>query len=105
MSWGMSYNDYWHGDLEMADYYVEAALKKQEDDLAMQDIIAYRQGVYNLIALRNVMSQGKIQYPPKPFGYNFERKETSLSIFEQQAKCDSEIMAIMSKVEVKGGDV
>lgn len=104
MSWGMNYNDYWHGELEMADYFIEAAIKKQEDEATMQDIIAYRQGVYNLIAIKNIMSQGKVKYPPKPFGMGFEkREESNLSPLELQAKCDNELLAIMSKLEIVGG--
>jgi hypothetical protein len=105
MAWGMSYQDYWHGDLEIADYYIEAAAKRQEEELIMQDVIAYRQGIYNLIAIKHVMSQGKVKFPQKPFGMEFERKdESELSIFELQAKCDNAILAMISKVEVIGGD-
>ena len=106
MAWGMSYEDYWHGDLEIADYYLEASIRRQEERLIEQDMVAYREGIYMLAALRNIMSQGKVHYPQKPFGFEFEKRkdESELSIFDMQAKCDNEILAMISKVQVRGGD-
>lgn len=72
MSWGMSYEEFWHGDPKIAKYYRKAAELKQRQ----ANDIAYLQGSYVYIAilcaspiLNPFAKEGTKPhpYPSKPF--------------------------------------
>lgn len=72
MSWGMSYEEFWHGDPSIAKYYRKAAELKQRQ----ANDIAYLQGAYVYEAilcaspiLNPFAKQGTkpYPYPAKPF--------------------------------------
>ena len=52
MAYGMSYEDYWHGDLEAYYFY----RKKHEREMAQRNQEMYMQGLYNYAAFQAVMA-------------------------------------------------
>lgn len=52
MAYGMSYEEYWHGDLEAYRFYRE----KHEREMAQKNEQMYMQGLYNYLAFQSVIS-------------------------------------------------
>lgn len=51
---GMSYNQYWHGDVELARYYRKAYKRKQRDDLERENYLLWLNGLYIYGALNRI---------------------------------------------------
>lgn len=99
MAIGMSYNDYWHNDFEIADYYIAAYRRKQEvqmeSDLTKLDILAYRIGEY--VGTTTAIALGaKVKYPEKPLGFNFD-KDNGLQTATDQQQIENEMKCYLSK--------
>ena len=69
MMWGMTYDEFWHGDPYLATYYRKAYRKKAEE----HNHHAWLQGLYVYYAIRSVASEAfskrgasHEKYPDKP---------------------------------------
>ncbi len=102
MVYGMTYEQYWHGDVCMAKYFVEAYEKKKELEFQEQNYYAWLKGMYFMRALEvssehveksvGAMMSGKkpkkmeSEYPKKPF--EFEKKVKKELTYEERAKIE-----------------
>lgn len=82
MALGMSYDQYWYGDVRMTKAFVEADKLKQE----RMNTEKWLQGLYFLNALSCVLDSNKT-YPEKPYVL-FERPKTE---FEKRKEAEEEI--------------
>lgn len=101
---GMSYHDYWHGEFEIADYCIASYKRKQEveikNKLTQYDILAYRIGHY--VGMTTIIALGgKLKYPEKPIGFNFDKKE-ELHSAEPQTQIENQMIAYLSKKQTGG---
>lgn len=82
MAYGMTYDDYWHGDMEMAKAYREAYKIKQKQENAY----AHRQGAYFYEAIvkgiANTFGKSKDFYTEYPYPLTEEEKEKQEEIKE-----------------------
>lgn len=85
MSWGMSYEEYWHGDVNLVKYYRKA----HELKLREQNAHAHKQGMYIyeafLIALNRSFGNTKESYPKLPYPMTEEEAEQRREEEKRQA--------------------
>lgn len=98
MALGMSYHDYWYGDVWMAKAYVEAEQIRQKRRVEQVNAEAHLMGLYVYEALCDVSpvlhAFAKKGTKPVPFSskpYRLEQKRKELTPEEQQEKEDREV--------------
>lgn len=85
MSIGMSYEQFWKDDLEIAQYYLKAYKLKIEREQKIQEWRMWKQGVYVYEALCDVSpilhafskkGTKPLPYPTKPYGFDNQEEKT-----------------------------
>lgn len=106
MNYGMSYEDYWHGDPVMVKYYRQAyKLKLQE-----QNAFAHRQGAYFyeaiVKAIAGTFGKSKESYSDQPYPMSEEEAEAR-RIAKEKAEYDKikeQMVQKMNAINKKRGD-
>ena len=84
MAYGMSYNDYWYGDMEMTKAYREAYKLR----LKQENAFAHRQGAYFYEAIvkgiANTFGKSKEYYTDYPYPLTDEEREEQTEIKEMK---------------------
>ena len=89
MSYGMTYEQFWHGKPEMAKFYAETHKRLMQE----QNQMMWVNGMYTLnalqVALNNAFNTHKIKYEEKPFEI-FPKTE-----IEKQAEIEEERLKLV----------
>lgn len=66
--YGMNSDDFWYGEPQLFFSYAKAYEMRMEQQAEYDNIIAWRQGLYNVYAIGQCPVGGnKVKYPKKPF--------------------------------------
>lgn len=93
MSYGMSYEEYWHGDPRLAEYYIMA----QTERIRFENRKAHLQGAYTYAALQRALHNAFIKPEDEPLPY----LEEPFDIFGDKPKETEEERKERERMEVK----
>lgn len=72
MSIGMSYDDYWHREYEIAEYFLESYKRRVKREIENENRMAHRIGLYVYEAYASIWSKTPRSYPKEPHEITFQ---------------------------------
>ena len=80
---GMSYEDFWYNDVEIAKYYIAMWDEKSEREAQQEDRLAWLIGRYVLEAIAGAFDK-TAKYPDKPHSYEKVETQETVSLSEEE---------------------